>query len=643
MISFNSREEKYNHLKFGKALKPNEIKPYTKTIERSLKCLGKEIDIIVHNASAPSIENNNTGIGSLLTDSYEKCLLPFLKKHHITGIQLDPDGLRKGFDGSPYVGDTFAKNILMIPLEKLKQSNYGSILSQRSFEKIVKNRPNKQTGRINYKYVVLNYEKALKESFNTFNIKLKNIKRISSPEAKGINALNKAFESFKNKRASILEKNAIYEVISKIHGNDYYEKWPELDKNLYNPKVGNEILAKNRITELKQKYKDDIEFFLFKQMLISKTRKETGKINSKNKITTIGDSAVAFSNVDVWANKTLFKEGWYLGCPPGKSSGKSQAWGFPILDPEKLFKKDGSLGDAGLLLFNKYVDIFENNKGGVRIDHIIGLIDPYVYKTHPDNADAGRLFSSPDNPELKQYAKKTTKEYAQIMEKIVIPAAKKVGLKENKIFCEDLGTLTDATRNVVKYLKLRGMAVTIYTDASENNIYRGKNVPPQKLIMVGSHDNIPLIKYIEDIYSKNQIEKHAKYLAHDLSPSGTSEEIINMQAKEIANDKTKFSSAKFTELFVSPAKKVQIFFTDLLGLNERYNLPGVSGEENWSLRMPENFEDLYHKNLENGLGLNLPEAIRKAFEQKGENFIKKHIKTFENLLKFENILKEKSD
>lgn len=76
----------------------------------------------------------------------------------------------------------------------------------------------------------------------------------------------------------------------------------------------------------------------------------------------------------------IILEGWCLGCPPDYFSKDGQAWGFPVVNPEKLFNSDGSLGDAGILMKNLYKKMFHENPGGVRIDHIVGLIDPWVYK-----------------------------------------------------------------------------------------------------------------------------------------------------------------------------------------------------------------------------------------------------------------------
>ncbi len=51
--------------------------------------------------------------------------------------------------------------------------------------------------------------------------------------------------------------------------------------------------------------------------------------------------------------------------------------------------------------------MFKENPGGVRIDHIVGLIDPLglqIRQKPMPSQGAGRLYSSPEHPELNKYA-----------------------------------------------------------------------------------------------------------------------------------------------------------------------------------------------------------------------------------------------
>ena len=141
--------------------KPNaqEMKVYTNSLNQGLDLLGKQVDLILHNASAPAVKSENTGIGSLFSRTVITKLFPFLKEHGFKGIQQEPNGLRKVLDNSPYAPEAKAKNIYMIPLEKLASDEYGNILSKKTFETIVKNNPN--TSEVNYPYVRSMYEVAL--------------------------------------------------------------------------------------------------------------------------------------------------------------------------------------------------------------------------------------------------------------------------------------------------------------------------------------------------------------------------------------------------------------------------------------------------------------------------------------------------
>ena len=133
--------------------KPNakEMQVYTSSVNKGLELLGKQVDVILHNSSAPAVAAENTGIGSLFSRTTITKLFPFLKSHGIKGIQQEPNGLRKVLDNSPYAPESNAKNIYMIPLEKLTTEEYGNILSKKTFDSIVQNNPSKDE--VHYPYI----------------------------------------------------------------------------------------------------------------------------------------------------------------------------------------------------------------------------------------------------------------------------------------------------------------------------------------------------------------------------------------------------------------------------------------------------------------------------------------------------------
>ena len=569
---------------FGRKPNAKEMQVYTSSLNQGLELLGKQVDIILHNASAPSVKAENVGIGSLFSKTSVKKLFPFLKEHGISGVQQEPNGLRKAKDNSPYAPESSAKNILMIPLEKLTSKEYGHILSKETFEKIVANNPDKKN--VDYDYVRSAYDIALKEAFN-------NAKE------------SKDFLDFKAQKEAKYEQSAIFHILSTVNDG---KKWSALDLGLYS--TADKKNAAARIAEIKTQYKNDYDFFIFNQMILEKENEKSNKLAQETGLKIIGDSPVAQTAVDEWVHKNLFLKGKAIGCPPDYFSKNGQRWGFKYYDPEKIFNKDGSLGEAGEVLKQKYEEYFASFPGGIRIDHVIGLIDPFIYTTAskkmtPQNS--GRIYSIEG-----KYKKHSLDEYAMLFTKIIMPAAEKYGLDKSSLICEDLGDATKPVQEIMKKLELSGISVTQFD-------HRGATTPAKNTIMIGSHDNQSFLEYVEgkfrNVKDKGFLRK-TRLLARDTAPKDATTKEIKEYRENIRKDKRSFVAASFAELFTSPAKRVQIFFTDFFGIAKTYNRPGTS-TGNWSLRLGENFEEDYYKAVAEGKAPNFANAVATALRQRG--------------------------
>ena len=569
---------------FGRKPNAKEMQVYTSSLNQGLELLGKQVDIILHNASAPSVKAENVGIGSLFSKTSVKKLFPFLKEHGISGVQQEPNGLRKAKDNSPYAPESSAKNILMIPLEKLTSKEYGHILSKETFEKIVANNPDKKN--VDYDYVRSAYDIALKEAFN-------NAKE------------SKEFLDFKAQKEAKYEQSAIFHILSTVNDG---KKWSALDLGLYSTADKKKSAA--RIAEIKTQYKNDYDFFIFNQMILEKENEKSNKLAQETGLKIIGDSPVAQTAVDEWVHKNLFLRGKAIGCPPDYFSKSGQRWGFKYYDPEKIFNKDGSLGEAGEVLKQKYEEYFASFPGGIRIDHVIGLIDPFIYTTAskkmtPQNS--GRIYSIEG-----KYKKHSLDEYAMLFTKIIMPAAEKYGLDKSSLICEDLGDATKPVQEIMKKLELSGISVTQFD-------HRGATTPAKNTIMIGSHDNQSFLEYVEgkfrNVKDKGFLRK-TRLLARDTAPKDATTKEIKEYRESIRKDKRSFVAASFAELFTSPAKRVQIFFTDFFGIAKTYNRPGTS-TGNWSLRLGENFEEDYYKAAAEGKAPNFANAVATALRQRG--------------------------
>ena len=605
----------------------------TKIIQEALKVLGKEnFALIVHGSSFPARDGEDTGFGTFNSESGH-ALIDYASKI-FNAIQLGPAGKTKSSDSSPYCGTIFSGNPLFIDLKQLTTKEWGEILSIESYKKVVRENPKQNTGRTAYSYISKAQLEALKEAWNSF---------------KGTKLLKKEFEKFKKENSFWLENDSLYEALSIENNSDFWYTWKnETDKNLLNPKSEDEKkIYEKRISEIKEKYADDIEFYKFCQFVLEVQNEATKKFALKKGIKMIADRQVAFSDRDAWAYQSLFLEGWYLGCPPDYFSKNGQAWGFPVMDPDKMYNADGSLGEGGILMKNLYKKMFKENPGGVRIDHIVGLIDPWVYKVgrKPMCEDgAGRLYSSPEHPELSRYAiarnedldwtleadkekrvkslsDEQIKLYGRLVEKIVIGAAKECGLDKNAIVCEDLGTLTNPVAAVMEKYELQGMRLTQFVVPEKPaHPYRCKNITENVWNMVGTHDNNPIEMWAESMINTHEGYLHAKNLVEDLFADAENKDDIIVR---LTQDKEYLTFVKLVEIFASKAKNVQMFFTDFFKIKETYNTPGTSGDQNWSLRLPNEFEG--HETID------LSAILKAAIIARGKDFATKHAVLIEKL------------
>ncbi len=612
---------------------------YTDVIQKALKTLDKKnFAFIIHSGSFPSAQGENTGFGTINSNGGKEVI--DFAKGIFNAIQLGPAGKTKSCDSSPYTGTIFSGNPLFIDLKQLTTPEWNKILSVETYNSIVEGNPNKDTNKTAYSYIYKCQNEALEEAWKNF-------------KTNGSAALKKEFESYKLENDYWLDKDSLYEALSIEHGNDYWPLWnSETDKNLFNPKSNEEkIEYAKRINEISKKYSDTIEQYKFVQFVLNKQNEKTREYAKNAGIKMIADRQVAFSDRDTWAYQSLFLEGWMLGCPPDYFSKDGQAWGFPVMNPDRMYNEDGSLDEGGILLKNLYKKMFKENPGGVRIDHIVGLIDPWVYKAGKKpriEQGAGRLYSSPEHPELKKYAiarledldpeleadkekrvKTLSKEqihlYGRLIEKIVIAAAEEEGLDKDAIVCEDLGTLTNPVAAVMKEYGLQGMRLTQFVVPEKpEHPYRCCNIDPHCWAMVGTHDNEPIAMWANSMINTHEGYLHVKNLVEDLfADCDNKDDIITQMTK----DAEFLKQTKLVEIFASKAENIQIFFTDFFNIYDVYNRPGTSGDENWSLRLPDNFKDL--------TPINLAKILKLAIIARGKDFAEKHQDVLDELSNIE--------
>lgn len=564
--------QSFNSYNFGRAFTTQEKKAYASLLKDSRKALDiKDTTAIVFDFNVPSKKGENTAIGTTWSKSMDSFISFVKDMTGITSIQLQPQGKIEMGNRSPYSGTTFAYGSHIIDLSKLAQPEYGSLLTEEYVQNLDKKYPDgkrQREYRTNYEYVLPEFEKALKIAYSNFD------------------SNNEEFVQFKKENENWLKGETLYVALSKHYGTADYRKWNKLDANLFDSNLPNDV-RNSRIKEIESQYSDEIGFENFVQFIADKQQKESHKSLNEKDIEIYGDCLIGFSQSEMWAHKDCFRENLYYGGPDPNcpETNGIQTWGLPALDYTKLGEctEDGDiskLGATGKLLYDKYEQFFKRYDG-IRVDAAWQFVTPFVYEAINGNYNEVQL------PEINMTIFN------------IIKAAAKGRATSDNIMLELVGMSAGKSREMTlnKYPHLYTTAYAEYDENPKKFMEKGYQ-RNNFYVGVGCHDNDSLVNLAKDDHKR---EIHSRDMQRNY---GTPQEHFAVSNSDKYEN---FRNSKFAEIF-STSKQ---FFTlpDMFGMSQRINISGKTSPDNWSVRIPTDYERFYHSQLSNGYGLNMPKAL----------------------------------
>ena len=596
-------------LAFGRNLREDEKRPYSETINKAMDYLGiQNRALIIHAPSFPaklsSGEDQKTG-----TPYGQNEFLDFIKMHGFNSVQLGPNGKLNRKDTSPYTSSVFAKSPLLIDYSQLKSDEFASILSD---EEINRKVSKIEIPEENYTYS--DFDEANEISNALLNKAWINFKdKLSNGDDKA-QKLNNEYEKFQQENAFWLNDYAVLDSIAESYGTDFYPNWNKEDRELIKKVKQGDYNAKNHYNQILSQ--DSANVYKFTQFLVDKQAKSEAK---KRDVSYIGDLLVGGSSFDELINEDVFLKGYKLGCNDGGPFNSPQLWGMSVVDPDKLFNKDGSLGPSGEYLKTKLEKALSDSKN-IRIDHAIGLVNPYLYEENtvqyaqrPD--ENGNLVKYPIREKLhsghiSKLGIDKNGNFRKVLNKIILPTLKEHGINPKDVVWEDLGW--DSTGVFYEEFKnkehLNGISGLMWN--------KGTEAPKDNWAYIGCHDNPPLQQMINDKSLTNQEPWKVNYLAQSMYPADYQYQERMQFREKIKSNSKEYMKAKFADLMNS-TKKIQISFMDFFGINQQYNKPGTVGNQNWTLRLNPNYKDTYYKSLSSDdNAINMPEILSMSVNAK---------------------------
>ncbi len=574
----------------------------------------------IHSPSFPGRDDEDLGRGSPYSYAADEFLAHIASLGFDT-IQLGPMGMTSRSNPSPYDATIFSRNPLDLPLLRLVDEGR---LSRRAFQWLHNTMKHETRARVRNEQAFDNYAIAIREVV-----------------ANASDSDHDSARAFLGTHASWLVPDCLYDLLCREYDGRAWYGWGgceqgEFDQRLFAPRPGEGELARERLQALEHRFEREILEYSLVQWLIAEQHRMFRERLKQWNLSVYGDLQVGLSLRDHWASQKLFLKGYRVGAPPSRTNPAGQPWGYAVLDPRQM----GTLEKPGpaLLFVQARIRKVYQECDGLRIDHPHGWIDPWVYRSNvEDPFDAvqhgARLFSSPDDPlhpELHSLAiarpeqldrgqlpfadarvqtldASQVKAYALQLDAIT-QIQTEFGRSDSPIACEVLSTLPNQVGQAIARHHLGRFRVAQkikHQDPTDS--YRLEHARPEDWVMLGTHDTPPIWE-LADQWSVSQMGREWEaYLTSMLAP------LVRAQRNApIANDASSLVHALFTAMLVCDARHVVVFFPDLFGMRQRYNEPGVVQQENWSLRVPDNFKWELEERVASGKALSVSQCMHWA-------------------------------
>jgi 4-alpha-glucanotransferase len=591
-------------------------------VRKSLERLGVRRFVLgVHTSAFPPGELD-CGYGAPLSQAGER-LLAFASRLGFDALQLGPAGQVSVVNLSPYDGTVFARNTWSLGVPALATEEFGSLLQpdvvdqlELGFASLARVQPERAAH-------------VTRTALDACHA------RFSRLRAEPDHPLVRDFDSFRIEHAAWLESNAVYEAIAARTVDD---------PSLFHPAVASLFepgpLGLERRSAMRATLGPAIERSELAQYLCHAQHVAFRARARKLGLSLWADMQVGFSHRDRFLHRDAFATAWLMGAPPSRTNPHGQPWGYPLLDPDQLDHPESPARQLFELRVRKLLDEHD----GVRIDHPHGLVCPWVYAAHEPDAyhavrHGARAFDSPDSHDadllrwsiarnenldpiahsrfadnrVQQLDSAQVERYARLFD-VLARACDPAARCRDVFAAEVLSTCPYPLQRVLARHHLGRFRVTQKADPTDpEDVYRTEHAQPEDWLMLGTHDTPPIHPLATTWLEDGSAQARAAYLASRLIASSAEQAAA---ATWIAASERNLLCASLADLFNSQAENVYVFVGDLFGESEPFNRAGIVHADNWTARLPENFEAVYAERLREGRALDIVGAVRLALARK---------------------------
>lgn len=390
-----------------------------------------------------------------------------------------------------------------------------------------------------------------------------------------------------------LEPYTLLRALTELHGgNENTDLWPRRQRTFAS--AGRWLASAS--PAVRRKICAARDFFAYVQWIACGQWTTLKAYAGRRRVALVGDVPVGVSiySADVFAQPEIFDLSRSSGAPPEKVFESDpftvkwgQNWGFPLYNWKVMERDDYAWWRRRL---RRSVEIFHF----LRVDHALGFFRIYSFPWRPErnaeflplDAEEARARtggalpgfvpgddSSPENMEVNR--RQGTRLFRMLVEEI----------GRHRIIAEDLGELSPYVRPTLRELEIPGFKIPMWEIAADGWPVPGRDYERLSLATYGTHDHPSLRALWDKWFVESQSEDSGRaHAALRRMQEVTRFAEMNVSLPVPWNDG--IHEGLLHGLFACNSWLTVNMITDLFGTSERFNVPGASGDQNWTERFP---------------------------------------------------------
>lgn len=400
------------------------------------------------------------------------------------------------------------------------------------------------------------------------------------------------FDTFREEQRSWIESYATFRALVETHGTEVTDGWPEAHRS----PIGTQDWLATLSDAERETFGAEVTFRIYIQWIAYDQWNRVRQACADCDVALIGDIPVGVSiySADVWQEPEIFDIARSCGAPPERvfaadpfTAKWGQNWGFPLYNWFAMSRDNFAWWRRRLRMMRQMFDL-------TRVDHALGFFRIYSFPWRPElNAEflplseeeaaaktGGALPGFVPQDDSTQENQDKNRRHGETLFKLFLDES-----DPHCLIAEDLGEVAPYVRPVLEHLEIPGFKIPQWERELDGSYKSGASYSRLSLATYATHDHPPVKAFWDEWFTATQSD----------SPEAAAHALFEMKQLLAFADRTDIDLprpfdaevhlATMQGLLASNAWLVIPMITDILGIDDRFNVPGATGDQNWSARL----------------------------------------------------------